>query len=200
MPNWVVSSWPSETQAILRSQWEGKLVPFWTEIVALATASGVERIALELHGNQCACNLPSLSKLRVAVGPGVGANLDPSHLLWMGADPLAAAQSLGAALYHVHAKDTLLNRPVQATTGPLENGSMMDIAARVWPYITLGFGHGETWWRQFCYRLRMAGYDVWLSVEHQDALLNALEWLEKSLALLHGVMPASAADCQPQAI
>ena len=38
MPNWVVSSWPPETQAILRYQWEDKLFPFWAEIVALAKA------------------------------------------------------------------------------------------------------------------------------------------------------------------
>ena len=200
MPNWVVSSWPPETQAILRYQWEEKLLPFWAEIVDLARANGVERIALELHGNQVVYNVPSLLKLRAAVGPVVGANLDPSHLFWMGADPLAAAEALGAALYHVHAKDTFLNAPVQATNSLLENGSLMNIPARSWSYITLGFGHGEEWWRQFCYRLKMAGYDGWLSIEHEDVLLNALEGLEKSVALLQGVMPGKPADYKPQAI
>jgi len=200
MPNWVVASWPPETQAILRYQWEEKLLPFWAEITALAKENGVERIALELHGNQCVYNVPSLLKLRSLVGPVIGANLDPSHLFWMGADPLAAAEALGDALYHVHAKDTLLNTPVQATTGLLENGSLIDIPARSWSYITLGFGHGEEWWRQFCYRLKMAGYDGWLSIEHEDVLLNSLEGLEKSVALLQGMMPDRPADFQPQDI
>ncbi|MEJ7012807.1 sugar phosphate isomerase/epimerase [Sinorhizobium meliloti] len=200
MPNWVVSSWPPETQEILRYQWEEKLLPFWTETVALAEENGVERIALELHGNQCVYNVPSLLKLRAAVGPIVGANLDPSHLFWMGADPLVAAEALGEAVYHVHAKDTLLNAPVQATTSLLENGSLMDIPARSWSYVTLGFGHGEEWWRQFCYRLKMAGYDGWLSIEHEDVLLNSLEGLEKSVALLKGVMPVAPSDFKPQAI
>lgn len=200
MPNWVVSSWPPETQAILRYQWEEKLVPFWTEIVALAKSCGVERIALELHGNQCVYNVPSLLKLREMVGPVIGANLDPSHLFWMGADPLIAAEALGGAVYHVHAKDTFLNAPKQATTSLLENGSLMDIPARSWSYITLGFGHGEEWWRQFCYRLKMAGYDGWLSIEHEDVLLNGLEGLEKSVALLQGVMPQAPADYKPQDI
>jgi sugar phosphate isomerase/epimerase len=200
MPNWVVSSWPPETQQILRYQWEDKLLPFWTEIVTLAKKAGVEKIALELHGNQCVHNVPSLLKLREAVGPVVGANLDPSHLFWMGADPLAAAEALGGAVYHVHAKDTMLNARVQATTGLLENGSLMDIPARSWSYITLGFGHGEEWWRQFCYRLKMAGYDGWLSIEHEDVLLNSLEGLEKSVALLKGVMPVAASDFKPQDI
>ncbi|MES2816653.1 MAG: sugar phosphate isomerase/epimerase [Pseudomonadota bacterium] len=200
MPNWVVSSWPPETQAILRYQWEAKLLPFWSEITALARSCGVERIALELHGNQCVYNVPSLLKLRAAVGSTVGANLDPSHLFWMGADPLLAAEALGDAIYHVHAKDTFLNAPKQATTSLLENGSLMDIAARSWSYITLGFGHGEEWWRQFCYRLKMAGYDGWLSIEHEDVLLNSLEGLEKSVALLQGVMPKAAADFKLQDI
>ncbi len=200
MPNWVVSSWPPETQAILRYQWEEKLLPFWTDIVALAKSCGVERIALELHGNQCVYNVPSLLKLRQMVGPTIGANLDPSHMFWMGADPLVAAEALGDAIYHVHAKDTFLNAPKQAVSSLLENGSLMDIPARSWSYITLGFGHGEEWWRQFCYRLKMAGYDGWLSIEHEDVLLNSLEGLEKSVALLQGVMPSAPADYQPQAI
>lgn len=200
MPNWVVASWPPETQTILRYQWEERLLPFWSEIADLARENGVERIALELHGSQYVYNVRSLLKLRDAIGPVIGANLDPSHLFWMGADPLAAAEALGEALYHVHAKDTLLNAPVQAVDSLLENGSLMDVAARSWSYITLGFGHGEQWWRQFCYRLKMAGYDGWLSVEHEDVLLNSLEGLEKSVALLKGVMPVAASDFKPQAI
>ncbi|TIQ90761.1 MAG: sugar phosphate isomerase/epimerase, partial [Mesorhizobium sp.] len=117
-----------------------------------------------------------------------------------GADPLVAAEALGEAIYHVHAKDTMQNAPVQAKTSLLENGSLMDIPARSWSYITLGFGHGEEWWRQFCYRLKMAGYDGWLSVEHEDVLLNSFEGLEKSIALLKGVMPVAASDFKPQAI
>lgn len=200
MPNWVVSSWPPETQDILRYQWQEKLIPFWTEIAAMAQHYGVDRIALELHGNQCVYNVPSLLKLRDEIGPVIGANLDPSHLFWMGADPLVAAEALGDAIYHVHAKDTMLNGPVQATTSLLENGSLMDIPARSWSYITLGFGHGEEWWRQFCYRLKMAGYDGWLSIEHEDVLLNSLEGLEKSVSLLQGVMPVAASDYVPQDI
>jgi len=200
MPNWVVSSWPPETQQILRYQWQDKLIPFWGEIAELAKASGVERIALEMHGNQCVYNVPSLLKLRAAVGPVIGANLDPSHLFWMGADPLAAAEALGDAIYHVHAKDTFLNPPKQAVGSLLENGSLMDIPARSWSYITLGFGHGEEWWRQFCYRLKMAGYDGWLSIEHEDVLLNSFEGLRKSVDLMLGVLPIAQADYSPQAI
>lgn len=200
MPNWVVSSWPPETQTILRYQWEDKLLPFWHRIASLARSHGIERIALELHGNQCVYNVPSLLRLRDAIGEVIGANLDPSHLFWMGADPLAAAEALGPALYHVHAKDTLLNSKVQATTSLLENGGLANVSTRSWSYITLGFGHGATWWSQFCYKLRMAGYDGWLSIEHEDVILNSLEGLKKSVSLLNEIMPVAASDYTPQAI
>ena len=94
----------------------------------------------------------------------------------------------------------MLNAPVQAVDTLLENGSLMDISSRSWSYITLGFGHGEQWWRQFCYRLKMAGYDGWLSIEHEDVLLNSLEGLENSVRLLKSVMPVAASDFKPQSI
>ncbi len=199
MPNWVVTAWPPENQQMLAYQWNDILLPYWSDIVALAKACGVERIALELHGNQCVYNVPTLLRLRQAVGPVVGANLDPSHLFWMGADPLAAVDALGNALYHVHAKDTLLNTAVQATHGVLDSGSLADVAARAWSYVTLGYGHDERWWRSFCYRLRMAGYDGWLSIEHEDVLLHALDGLEKSVRLLKQVMPLRDGESQLQA-
>ncbi len=73
MPNWVVSSWPPETQAILDYQWNDVLIPFWSDLAGVARASGIERLALELHGNQCVYNVPTLMRLREAVGPVVGA-------------------------------------------------------------------------------------------------------------------------------
>lgn len=199
-PNWIVSSWPPETRTILDYQWNDVLIPFWGEIVDLAKVHGVRRIALELHGNQCVFNVSSAEKLREAVGPVIGVNLDPSHLFWMGADPLFAAEALGDAIYHVHAKDTMLNPQVQATRSLLENGSLTDIVSRSWSYITLGFGHGEEWWRQFCYRLRMATYDGWLSIEHEDVLLNSEEGLVKSIEMLRNVLPVAPSDYVPQAI
>lgn len=199
-PNWIVSSWPPETRTILDYQWYDVLIPFWGEIVDLAKVHGVRRIALELHGNQCVFNVSSAEKLREAVGPVIGVNLDPSHLFWMGADPLVAAEALGDAIYHVHAKDTMLNPQVQATRSLLENGSLTDIVSRSWSYITLGFGHGEEWWRQFCYRLRMAKYDGWLSIEHEDVLLNSEEGLVKSIEMLRNVLPVAPSDYVPQAI
>jgi sugar phosphate isomerase/epimerase len=200
MPNWVVSSWPPETQKILRYQWEDVLLPYWRDLVRHAADCGVDRLAVELVGTQLVYNVPTLLRLRSEVGPTVGANLDPSHLMWMGADPLAAIDALGAAIYHVHAKDTYINRPKVATSSLLENGSLMHISARSWSYITIGYGHGESWWRDFCYRLRMNGYDGWLSIEHEDILLSRAEGVRRSVELLRAAAPEEESDFAPQSI
>ena len=92
-PNWVVSSWPPETQRILKWQWEEKLLPYWHDLAAFARENGVTKLCVEIHGNQLVYNVPALLRLRAAIGPAVGANLDPSHLMWMGADPIAAVDA-----------------------------------------------------------------------------------------------------------
>jgi sugar phosphate isomerase/epimerase len=46
----------------------------------------------------------------------------------------------------------------------------------------------------------MVNYGGWLSIEHEDVLLNSLEGLEKSVQLLMNVMPTRPADFKPQAI
>lgn len=197
-PNWVISSWPPETSRILKWQWEEKLLPYWHDLAKLARDNGVTKLCVEIHGNQLVYNVPALLRLRAAIGPIVGANLDPSHLMWMGADPIAAVSALGDAILHCHAKDTYLNRAKQATTSLLENGSLTDIPARSWSYITLGYGHDEAWWREFCYHLRMVGYDGWLSIEHEDVVLSRIEGARRSVELLRAVAPAEPSDYKLQ--
>jgi sugar phosphate isomerase/epimerase len=197
MPNWVISSWPPETQTMLKYQWEDRALPYWAKLAAHAKSHGV-KLAVELHGNQLVFNVATLLRLRKEIGKTVGANFDPSHLMWMGADPIAAIDALGDAIYNTHAKDTFINKPVCDVNSRMENGSLMDIAARAWSYITLGYGNGETFWRDFCYRLRMNGYDGWLSIEHEDVMLSREEGVRKSVELLKVVSPQAAGDYKPQ--
>jgi sugar phosphate isomerase/epimerase len=198
MPNWVVSSWPPETQTMLNYQWEERALPYWGKLAAFAKEHGVNKLAVELHGNQLVYNVPTLLRLRKEIGPIVGANLDPSHLMWMGADPLAAIDALGSAILHTHAKDTFINKPVAALTSRLENGSLVDIPSRAWSYITLGYGNDQQFWKDFCYRLRMVGYDGWLSIEHEDVMLSREEGVRKSVELLQAVAPFETSDYLPQ--
>lgn len=199
-PNWIVSAWPPETGRFLRWQWRERLLPYWETLVKDAEANGVQRLCIELHGNQLVYNVPSLLRLREAVGPRVGANLDPSHLMWMGADPLAAVDALGEAVYHIHAKDTWINPARVSTVSVLDTAPMERVSERAWSYITLGYGHGESWWREFCYRLRLAGYDGWLSIEHEDVALSRIEGVRRSVAVLRAVAPVEESDYAPQPV
>lgn len=191
LPNWVVSSWPPEGQVAKEWQLRERLLPYWERILRMAPDHGITRIALELHGGQWAYNVPNFLRLREALDPMIGANLDPSHMFWMGADPIAAIDALGDAIFHVHAKDAGFNEARRGGTSNLENGPLGLPSARAWSYLTLGYGHDTLWWRQFCYRLRMVGYDGWLSIEHEDPLLDAVEGLERSVTLLREVMPVA---------
>ena len=186
-PNWIVTDWPPECGRILEYQWNEVIVPYWRELVAYARNAGVPRLCLELHGHQAVYNPRTLLKLREAVGETVGANYDPSHPLWMGADPLAAVRALGSAIYYVHAKDTRIEPLAAGRDGILETRPFAAAAERSWNYVTLGYGHDETWWRQFCAALRMAGYDDVLSIEHEDAIVAPLEGVRRSVELLRRV-------------
>ena len=77
-PNWVVCAWPNEFCEVVEWQWNEILIPYWKDFVAFAKSHGVNKIALEMHQGFCVYNTYTLKKLREAVGPEIGANLDPS--------------------------------------------------------------------------------------------------------------------------
>ena len=127
-PNWITVQWPAETRAILKYQWNEVLVPYWRDLVAFAAGHGVRRLCLELHGQQCVYNVRTLLALRDRVGEAVGANFDPSHLMWMGADPIAAIRALGNAIYHVHAKDTRVDPEIAGVEQPARDHHRRQLA------------------------------------------------------------------------
>jgi sugar phosphate isomerase/epimerase len=187
-PNWITTTWPPECLTILDHQWNKELIPYWRNLGNVAREHGVRQICLELHGCQLVYNPSTLNRLRETIGPIIGANYDPSHPLWMGADPLAAVRSLGSAIYYVHAKDCRIEPIPTGIDGLLDTRPSSEPAQRSWNYATLGYGHDEAWWRQFCAALRMVGYDDVLSIEHEDSLLPPLEGVQKSVDLLRRVM------------
>ncbi|MBZ9762548.1 sugar phosphate isomerase/epimerase [Mesorhizobium sp. CA8] len=186
-PNWIITDWPPECAEIQRYQWDDCIIPYWRDLVGFANNLGIRKLCLELHGHQAVYNVQTLFRLRDAVGETVGANYDPSHPIWMGADPIAAVRKLGSAIYYVHAKDTRVEPIPAAIDGVLDARPPNQFAERAWNYITLGYGHGETWWRQFCTALKQAGYDDVLSIEHEDMMLSPMEGMRKSVALLRNV-------------
>ncbi len=196
-PNWIITDWPPECADIQRYQWDDCIIPYWRDLVKFANNLGIGKLCLELHGHQAVYNVQTLFRLRDAVGETVGANYDPSHPMWMGADPIAAVRKLGSAIYYVHAKDTRIEPIPAAIDGVLDARPPNHYADRAWNYITLGYGHGETWWRQFCTALKQVGYDDVLSIEHEDMMLSPMEGMRKSVALLRNVAINLAGGGQP---
>lgn len=182
-PNWITTSWPPETTRVLEYQWNDIVLPYWSDLAAFACAEGVERLAVEMHANQVVFSVPGVLRLREAIGDIVCANLDPSHLMWMGADPLAAADALAGVVAHVHAKDTRIE-PRAATRSLLDPLTVPHVEERGWNFVTVGRGHGAEWWAEFARRLRAGGYDGVLSIEHEDARVDGVDGVREATAVL----------------
>ncbi|MGQ9682481.1 MAG: sugar phosphate isomerase/epimerase family protein [Anaerolineae bacterium] len=194
-PNWVTCAWPPDYPAALNWQWENVVFPYWQQLGALAQEHGV-RLAVEMHPGFVVYNPETLTRLRASVGPVIGANFDPSHLFWQGIDPVAAIKALETSIYHVHAKDTAIDRQNTAVNGVLDTKSYRDIVHRSWIFRTVGYGHALEDWRELVSALRTVGYDYVLSIEHEDALASVNEGFSKAVALLRETvlseMPAQA--------
>ena len=183
-PNWVTCPWPEDFFNVLKWQWEEVLIPYWKEEVKFCKEHGLEKIALEMHPGFCVYNVESLLKLRDAVGDMIGANFDPSHLIWQGVDPVAAIRRLGSAIYHVHAKDTQIDKLNTAVNGVLDTKHYGDEIHRSWIFRSVGYGNDLQYWRDMISNLRLVGYDDILSIEHEDSLMTSREGLEKAVEFL----------------
>jgi len=183
-PNWVTCSWPDDYLKILDYQWNDVLLPYWSNFARFARENGVTKIALEMHPGFMVYNTYTLKKLRDAVGPEIGVNFDPSHLLWQGMDPIAVIRELKDSIYHVHAKDVKIDKINTAINGVLDTKHYSDELNRSWIFRTVGYGNDAAYWKDIISALRMIGYDYVISIEHEDSLMDRFEGLEKALKLL----------------
>ena len=200
--NWVTTSWPPETQTILDYQWNEIAIPYWRELATFAGDRGV-RLAVEMHGHQLVYNAATLLRLREAVGGDVvGANLDPSHPMWMGADPSTVARTLSGVIYNVHAKDSRRQEHVVAAQGVLDTQPPEAYMDRAWNFVTLGLGRdgGAQMWGRFLWDLRAAGFDGTLAIEHEDMQMGAVEGVRESVGILESVILRDPPSWSPQAI
>ncbi len=186
VPNWITYtvSWPPILKERLDYQWNDVAIPYWKELVAHAEKHGVEKIALENFSSMLVYNPETLFRLRNAVGPMVGLNLDPSHMIWMGMDPIAAARNLGDAIHHVHGKDVRLERGLVDVNGLLETKVVEDTANRTWNYVAVGCGQDLQWWKEFFSVVRMTGYNDYVSLEMEDLTMSVEAGLETSISAL----------------
>jgi sugar phosphate isomerase/epimerase len=189
-PNWVTCPWPDDFLAILEWQWNEVVIPYWQEAISFAKSHGITRVGFEMHPGFVVYNPETLLRLRSAVGPEIGANLDPSHLFWQGIDVVEAIKTLGRedAIFHFHAKDTYVDRRNVAVNGVLDTKHYGQVLDRSWTFRTVGYGQGERTWRDIVSALRTVNYDYVMSIEHEDLLLSIDEGLQKAIDLLRGLI------------
>ncbi|MCR5150466.1 MAG: sugar phosphate isomerase/epimerase [Clostridiales bacterium] len=194
-PNWVVCPWPDDFTAVLDWQWNEVLIPYWKEFVVFAGEHGVDKIALEMHPGFCVYNTETLLKLRKAVGPEIGANFDPSHLIWQGMDPVESIRVLGreGAIFHFHAKDTKMDFTNTKVNGVLDTKSYGDVLNRSWVFRSVGYGNDYSYWKEMISMLKKVGYDYAISIEHEDSLMSQNEGLSKAVAFLKEVIISETA-------
>lgn len=188
-PNWLTHPILPQHFEMLDWQWNDIALPYWEKAVKSAKANGVQKIAVENLGYNLVHNAETLLKLRNEVGPMVGMNLDPSHLFWMGGDPIAAARELGDAIYHVHAKDVRLERGLVGAQGLIDVKPMESFASRSWNYVALGYGHDTVWWKEFFTVVKMTGYEGPVVLEMEDLTMEPLTGVKKSMEMLNDTLP-----------
>jgi sugar phosphate isomerase/epimerase len=188
--NWIWSTWPDDQTALLGRQWD-EAIPFWQTMAVHAREHGVERIAFELHPLQLVYNVPTLQRMRDAVGPIIGANLDPSHLFWQQMDPLAVIRVLGQAVFHVHLKDTKTEPERLAIAGVLDQRLGTSYRDRAWNFRTLGVGHDRVFWAAFVQSLQEVGYDGVLSIENEDPYQEGEAGVRQAAAFIQPLLAAA---------
>ena len=154
----------------------------WPPIVKFAADHGV-KIAIEncpmifsndeWPGGNNLASTPAIWRKMYDIIPDAnfGLNLDPSHLIWQMIDPSRVVYEFKDRLFHVHAKDMMIDREGLYQNGVLSLGMGWQV-----PRLP---GLGEVDWRKFIAALYAVGYDFVLSVEHEDRAFESTEELVK---------------------
>ena len=87
-----------------------------------------------------------------------GLNLDPSHLIWQQIDYVKIVHGFKEKIFHVHAKDTRIDKNKLNEVGIFGFGWYIDKIA----------GTGDIDWNSFISALYEVGYDYVVSIEHED--------------------------------
>lgn len=192
IPNWILStqSLPCDNPYLIeayRYQWEDVAIPWWKEFAEHCRKNNV-KVAIEEFPGQLVYNVSTFKKLRAAVGDTIGINLDPSHLMAMGADPIASARALGDEIYYVHGKDARIERGLADIDGLLDNSRVEEVATRTWNYVAVGCGHDLGWWKEFFSVLSMIGYKGVVSLEMEDLTMSVEAGVVTSIEALNATI------------
>jgi sugar phosphate isomerase/epimerase len=193
-PSWVVNPWDGVYMDVLDYQW-GVAAEFWTEIDALARANDV-RVAIEMHPHNLVFSPVTLKKLvDLTSARNVGAEMDPSHLMWQGMDVVASIRWLGPLVFHAAAKDAMITpgvdiRGVLDTSfervpadAPDKVPTGIGFWCNAWPanpawrFVAVGIGHDVAYWTEFLTALADIDPGIAVNIEHEDADYSRVDGL-----------------------
>jgi len=103
--------------------------------------------------------------------PNFGLNFDPSHLVWMQMDYLKPLREFAGRIFHVHAKDVIVDRAKLDDLGVLAYPNL-------WHFPRIP-GRGTIDWDRFMAALRSVGYDGPVCIEVEDREFEATLELRK---------------------
>ncbi len=162
-------------------------------ITQAAADEGV-RIALEPwpghvlgHGPYRWTNLATTPELwakllEVVPHPALGLEYDPSHLVWQGIDHLQAIRDFGSRIYHIHAKDIVIDQEKLKRVGVHGRGW--------WRFVLPGLGQID--WPALFATLKEVGYAGDMAVEHEDNAYLQERWNEGLALALKTLRPLVA--------
>ena len=120
-------------------------------------------------------------------GLGLWLNLDPSHLTWLGIDPVAVLASYVDRVLHVQAKDVEVDAAGRNRVGVFGNAVDRESSpweSGWWRYRIPGLGQVD--WAVFVAELRRLGFDGVVSVEHEDPVWSgSVDRVEQGLRIAH---------------
>ena len=154
------------------------------------------KIAIEMHPGFCVYNPETLLRLRAACGPEIGANFDPSHLIWQGIDIPTAIRKLSGCIYHFHAKDTYVDETEMGKNGFFSPMGAFGDKYTPFSFRIPGNGTSVSYWRKIITALAQTGYDGTVSIEHEDNTIGQDEGIRKSVAFLSSILVREqASEC-----
>ncbi len=168
-----------------------RLLAVWRPLVALAEKEGV-RIGIENcpmlftndewpGGKNIATSPVIWRRLFADLGPALGLNYDPSHLVLQHMDAIAPLREFAPRFWHVHAKDVKINAAARD-----EHGVFAPPLLWHQPRIP---GYGELDWSRFLGALRATGYDGAVCIEVEDDTFGkTLEGRQRALRTARNIL------------
>ena len=202
LPAWSVLPWDSAYLDARDYQWDEVALPYWRDVQARAADADV-KVCIEMHPHNIVYNPATMLRLATEIdATHVGAELDPSHLMWQQIDPIAAVEHLGELVYNAAAKDIRMNdaaringvlddrfgRVGQDDPGAVSLGGRYTLSRwpeqSSWDFVAVGRGHDTAWWGRFLAALEAVDPDMAVNIEHEDQELDQLEGLRSAAQTL----------------